>query len=202
MALNANALVDLAELKRRIPSIAASDTSKDEELMDYINEVSQFVENFIGRPLKAADYTEYIAPNGEEFLLTRYFPINSVASVHVSERRTDVQELVENEDWYLEKPKQGELYRPNSWMKTGYTSYLGGHVEFPERNIKVVYNAGYETIPADIKGVVKDIIADNLKLEDAQGLKSFAISDVRWDWDKSFSKRQITILKQYKAYRF
>lgn len=198
--LNNNALTTVDAVKRRagIP-LDVIDPVLDANIEDYINEVSQEIENIIGRPIKAADVVEYIDPKNDVNLLVKRYPINSVSAIHFVDGNTELCELVENEDFFLREPKAGMIFRSRGWLINGHSSYLSGVVNYPDKYVKVEYNGGYENVPSDIEGACKDIIANNLKLEDAQGLKSFSISDVSWTWDKEIDQKTMKKLKAYRG---
>lgn len=119
---------------------AASDTSKDEQLKSFINRSMGMLERYIGRQIKARDYTEYQDGDGSDRVLVDQWPIISIASLHSDADRDFTSETLID--------------------TTDYISYAEGRIElvsdegnFPEgeQNIKIVYNAGYAAIPDDLE---------------------------------------------------
>jgi hypothetical protein len=78
VTLSATALTTLASVKR-LMNITVS--TYDTILTELINQVSARIERLTGRHFAAADYNEWINPNGEDWLVVRNWPIIRVNRV-------------------------------------------------------------------------------------------------------------------------
>ena len=107
-----------------------------------IKQISAFMEEYSGRKLKARDY-DYTTDledalgdgDGGTLFFTKQYPINSITTLIVGD--TTVTEAAEwDEAGYVLYGARGTIY-----LEDGFASY--------RKNVKLVYNAGYETTSAD-----------------------------------------------------
>ena len=162
------ALVTRATLKLFL-GLASTDTAQDTALDMHIDQCSARIETFCKRIFAAADYTSYLVGNGDRFLPLPQGPINSVASVNedyyafwgqAPNAFASSTLLTAGTDYAIVKDQPGGiskcalLYRINTvWPKP--LTYVGGTIS-PQNldgvgNLKIVFNAGYATIPYDIQ---------------------------------------------------
>lgn len=141
MALNANALIDLAYLNSmRSKAVETADESFAEEL---INQASAMAERYCGRVLASQSVTSVVdAPGGTALILPEY-PVSAVTSVFIDTAR-EFGAATEVTDYYLEAPT-GILFRD-----TGFGS--------GRRVVKVIYTAGYATVPADLSQAIVELV--------------------------------------------
>lgn len=140
MALDPNALIDIAYIETHAKDVAASDEARYEGL---INQASTLCESKTGRVLAAQDVTVVLdGPGGDTLMLPEY-PINSITSVHLDSTRTWGAEA-EITDHYVD-PVLGVLYRDTGWGKV-------------RQSIRVVFNGGYATVPEDLKEACLEIV--------------------------------------------
>lgn len=112
-------------------------TTSDALLTTLVARVSQAVRNYCKRDFEAQTYTEYQDGKGTDEILVNQFPINSITSLtHVDENDTVVY----------------------TWTSTDYARETWGLIRLRDgifksgiKNIKIVYNAGYTTIPVDLQ---------------------------------------------------
>lgn len=132
MALKSNAIVTLLEAKAYI-GIEPSDTSEDGFLENAINFVSQFIEEYCGRPIKAKEITEFL-DGGQKAVVLKAYPIVSVGGVwEDAERVFGGDTAVE----FFYDPA-GIVYRED------------GHFIDGRGVVKVIYTAGFEEVPSSI----------------------------------------------------
>lgn len=140
MSVDSNAWTSLAAVKQHL-KIDTLDTEEDDELELLINACYRLLEGYIHHPLKAADYTQYYDGDGSNTLVLRVYPINSVASIHDdAERDFGADTLIPSTDYVIDNDEEVgtvRLFRNTTAFATGI------------KNVKVVFNAGYSTIPAD-----------------------------------------------------
>lgn len=166
--------------------------------------VTKVIENYVGRELVSAQRTEYYSGNGTKFVILRNYPVTSVTSVHLDQRGyfgADVNafdstaELFEGTDWALVKDgsqaKSGMIVRiPGVWLEypsRRETFRLTRDLVPNHGNIKVVYTAGYTTIPFDIKMAAAQIIIKSKQYLTVGGpLKSERLGDHSYEVMRSF----------------
>jgi hypothetical protein len=152
-------LLKLHEVKQRLFLI--NEDKYDLLLMSLISDVSSILETYCGRHFTAADYTEYQDGNLNDEILTDEWPINSVTSIYDDPDRTFSSSSLVNADDYVFYPDEGIIRLLISGTIVGrnfQTVFSIGH-----RNVKIVYNAGYTTIPGDLKMIASEIITKKFK---------------------------------------
>jgi hypothetical protein len=157
MALNANAIVTLAEAKAQLNVV---DSSMDTTIESWINESSAVIEDYTGRKFAVQSVTGEIQDgDGSRFLYPKYYPITQLstettpstaqklAALQYRDTPTSTWTNVEDEINYIflntNKPFI-ELYR-----KT---------FDVGVENIKISYKAGFSTVPSDIKKVCVEMV--------------------------------------------
>jgi len=142
-----------------------------------INSVSTFVESFTRRIIADQTLTEYYNGSGNVNLVLKSYPINSITSVQAWDAQAQaVEESYTEHTDYEGYYNEGLLYNPALWGI--------GH-----KNYKVVYNAGYTTIPEDIKQATALMCSYIINTAGKQGIKSETIGrySVSYGGDKSNS---------------
>ena len=114
---------------------------------------------------------------------------------------------------YSQTGDVGVIYRDEGWLKAGYRKGLAYDIVAPKRVIEVSYTAGYvlpkdatddepQTLPADLEWLVWDMVSQaytNLQ-NGSQGLSSFSISDVTWNFDKTQKSEWMQLVNLYRRY--
>lgn len=167
------ALAEIEDLKAWIGDTVMANLPTFELL---IRQISAFMEEHVGRKLKARDYTyatdleDAIGDgDGGTLFFTKQYPINSITTLIVGDTT-----VIEAPDWdeagYVLYSNRGTVY-----YESGFPSY--------RKNIKLVYNAGYETDSADysqlnlICCILVKYVWDN---KDKLGLKSEMLGRYRY----------------------
>ena len=203
-----NALTTAERMKLMLGLPEESDERTDAIIDLMINKASAWVERQIGRKLGRNTYTEWYDADGQQELVTLEYPIISVE--YVKEEGRLVDPAVYD---YGQTGNIGVIYRDDGWLKAGYRRGLAYDIVAPKRAIEVKYTAGYvlpkdateddpQTLPAELEGLIWDMVSQaytNL-LNGSQGLNSFSISDVRWDFDKSTHSEWLQLVGLYKRY--
>jgi len=134
-----------------------SDTSQDSFLTNLINRVTDWIERYCGhRRFLATDYVEELySGNGTPYLVTKHWPINSVTKIE--ERDTELREdewtEIDSEYYHIKEPEKASIYLiGGTWGGTRNVFNEGVN------NYRVTYNAGYETIPEDLKLVCIELV--------------------------------------------
>lgn len=180
------ALVTLPELKEFL-GIKTDD--QDVKLRLILESMSDWIqEEFKSYGLLLGDnvLTELRDGTSDPFFFTRFRPINSVTSVHVSasgpDQVFDATTLVPNNE-YVVKGGEGKVE-----LVLGSLIFFGAHhrparehqpsiFRFGIRNIQVIYNAGLNPIPKDIKLALLTVVDSFNTRAGKTGFKSEKLGD-------------------------
>lgn|SRR5574339_74072 len=136
MPLDSRVWVTLADLKEHLD---ISDTDKDSFLTNILNAAWEMAKNYIGYDLNDTVYTEDYDGDGTNELLLKKWPIISITSIKDDTDRTFGSDTVIDSTDYLFDADTGLV-----------TLFQGQGVFTSGRgNIRVVYTAGYTSIPYD-----------------------------------------------------
>lgn len=116
-----------------------------------ITAISDRVTSLTRRKLYAADYTEYLDGHGDNIILLKQYPVNSVTNIYLDGDRAfaDSSALAET-DYYLNED-------------TGIIELYSKTTAEGAKTVKVVYNAGHSTIPEDLQQAVFEALDWNMK---------------------------------------
>lgn len=137
MALNANALTSLSAAKDFL-EIPVADTSQDTRLERFINAASSMIENYCSRKFKSQTFTEYHDGRQSNAVLLQQYPAQkpSIVAIDGTWNYGTETQLASSDFDVLE----------NGWLMLRGSTFPRGI-----RNVKVVYVAGYSTIPSDLE---------------------------------------------------
>lgn len=153
MSVDANAWCTLDQVRAQL-HISISDADCNSLLTHLINVGYKRLEKYIGRQAKAKEYTEYISGDDSGKLVLTYWPVISVTSVHVDElREFGSDTLVDPANYYIDFDPDSsigtiEIFKYDGSNPSWFTSGI--------RNVKVIYSAGWNSVPADL---VQSLIA-------------------------------------------
>ena len=166
------ALTTLADLKTYL---GISDSSEDALLNLLIADADAAILGYIGRTIEQATLTEYYSGDGTQMLVLKQRPVTAVTSVHVDQSGYSGQgsgafasstEWTAGEDFYIRtvvenESNTGELVAikgPGTFRADG-TAQTWGEWPLGTGNIKVVYTAGYSTVPGDLAAACRILVA-------------------------------------------
>jgi len=204
MTLSDNALTTLENVKNYL-QIAALDTSNDDFLIEQINAISDGIQRVNSRQLGLQTYTnERLSGSGRLKQRLNHYPIVSITEILIDD--------VEYTDYEIFKASSGLLYSDCVWPKCSRSSGMSNHLIESKLNIKATYDAGYvlpkddtvpepRTLPWDIEMVVKQLVSSAYNSAGSEGLESFGISDVKWDWSDNVTNKQSQTISLYKNVR-
>ena len=206
--LASNALTTLDRMKLMLGLSGIDDARTDEIVSLLINRASSWIERQTDRHLRKQAYRQWYDADGQQELVTKEYPIISVSCVKEDGRVVDPA-LYD----FSQTGNIGLIYRDDGWLRAGYRKGLAYDIVTTKRAIEVCYTAGYvlpkdateaepQTLPADLEGLVWDIVSQaytNLQ-NGSQGLSAFSISDVRWDFDKSTHTEWVQLINLYRRY--
>lgn len=131
------ALTSLSDVKETL-GIASSVTTYDNLIKRKINQATEMIEGYCGRRFAATDYVEYYDGQVIDQLVLRQRPVNTVTAL--SYRNT-----TRNEDTFTAVDPEWYFTDNNAGIIEAIVSFWGGYDRW-----RVVYNAGYTTIPSDL----------------------------------------------------
>jgi hypothetical protein len=143
-----NYLTTLANLKEQVDIRGSNPANApDSYLNNLIARATHRCERAVGRALVQANYTEYVSGDGSRYLNLRRGPIQSVTSVSYI-----TYDSAGNETATVETAGNYFVWGDQSdWKKPGYLEYNGSSWVRGQRNYKVVYSAGFATVPYDLE---------------------------------------------------
>jgi len=159
------ALVSLQEAKSYLIEDPLADLGTKEDLIKrLINGVSASSETYMNRKIKARSYTEDYDGMGTDTLYLNQYPINSISTVCIDEDRAFPSSKNINTSDIIIYSDEGIIKRTGSTLYVVIDEETGKiirHFAFDrgKKNIRVTYNAGYTSVPDDIKHVVLEEIS-------------------------------------------
>lgn len=137
------------DLVKAFLGIAETDNDHDQLLNFFVNAASANCNKYTNRLLKARDLTEYYSGNGKNVLFVNNYPINSITSLYDDTDRNYGSETEITSDYYEILPENDKCM----------VVYVDSNFNEGFNNIKIIYNAGYVTIPSDLQQACLEIIA-------------------------------------------
>ncbi|MFH1230004.1 MAG: phage head-tail connector protein [Planctomycetota bacterium] len=163
-------LTTLDEVKTDLELTTA--TTYDDILEALIDAVSNWIENsYCKRQFLSRPYTEYIDGKGNDTIYLKHRPVTAVTTIHDDvDRVFDSNTLINSSEYY---PYENE----------GYVRLFGETKQFFTRgifqvgvaNVKVVYVAGYETIPKAVNLACRKLVIKLFRQREKEGVKSESI---------------------------
>jgi hypothetical protein len=132
-------MADLTTTAKVKATLGRTDSGDDTQLGLLVTKASAWIENYCDRIFGTASYTEYLTGGGDDLLYPKHWPVTSITSVNYDTGK----------DWDTGTAvDSGDLFILSDTMiqALGYIfsqTALGA--------VKVVYVAGYATIPAEIE---------------------------------------------------
>jgi hypothetical protein len=128
----------MAEAKTHL-KVPTGVTSDDLAIEMFINAASERIAAWCDRVFIEAEYTELHSGRRQNFLLPNQYPIWSISEIRIDNSRnwSDAQTLVPSSAYSLSDYNTTIQY--DGSFPTGYN------------NIRIIYTAGYATIPSDLK---------------------------------------------------
>lgn len=148
-------IISLAELKTYLQQ----NTTDFDTILGLIRTAADaFVRRFCDREFTQETYTQYYDGNGKDSLLLRHYPIISITSIHLDPDR------VFGADTQI---SASDIILSDENKELGYVELLGGEVfSAGKKNVKIVYVAGYATVPGDLKLATLGVGAREFMLQD------------------------------------
>lgn len=168
--------VSTADIKTML---GISGSAQDAKIALLAPQAQALIERAIGRTLEQATYTETYDGRGAPTLILKHRPVASITSIKDSLSRDWAGTTAMDSSGYAFQADEGIVTLdpgasdwPEDWP-------LAGRFSDGNQNVQVVYVAGYlaASIPADILGLVVDLVAAKLNAGAKAGLKSESLGD-------------------------
>jgi len=138
VALNPNALTTVEAVRIQLDIPSPLDADQLLRVENLINSTSESIEQFLKRRLNSDTYTERQDGRNSGRLLTRQWPITAITSIHIDAEGLFASDtLVDAADYTIEDDET-------------MVEIINRLFPFGRRNIKIVYTAGFATIPSDL----------------------------------------------------
>lgn len=148
MATNQYVLCSLDNVKNFL-EITVSGT--DDLISELINRYSILFETYMGKNILSREYTEYYDGGGHSELFTAQYPITVVSGIwDDSDWSWPDSTLVDATDYMITRNEDSIVFK--------YTTLNDNSM-----NIKIIYTAGYSSIPEDIKMACIEEVAKSYK---------------------------------------
>jgi hypothetical protein len=161
----------------RVKSFAMiKESSLDDQIKDLIEEVTDEIEQGIGRKIVVSEYTDVLDGSSFTELVLKRRPVIKFLSLKLDDTEVD-------SDGYQVNSDAGLVIAVTSGFGTSWSEGV--------RNYKATYTAGYAVIPAGIRGIATDIVARriNASKEKRVGLETEALGT---GGSTTFESRDIT----------
>jgi hypothetical protein len=124
------------------------DVTADDGALPCINFACDICRNWAGQTFNRGTYTETYDGTGTDALMLTEMPVNSVSSVYVSDGETPPSWITAGTlDYALNG--NGVLLA----MNRGGTAEWGSTWPARRQSVMVTYDAGYDTVPSDVRGI-------------------------------------------------
>jgi len=140
-------VVDKSALKIFL-NIPTADTGQDTLITALAATACGIMENYLGRVIEAADYTEEKHDGGDEMIIVKHRPLNSVSAL------TDYLSTVASTSYTF-------------YTDSGIVQLYSGHFTARPNGVLITYNGGFETVPSAITEATLQIGAMLYKESDA-----------------------------------
>lgn len=160
------ALATVAQCQTHLGLSSSEETTA---LTQWLAQADAAIKRYIKRDIEEATYTEYYCGDGSNILQLRQYPVQSITSIHVDadgyfgygSGAFDTADLLTAGTEYAlardssatEASRTGHVIRIGGvWpgMSQRAAGLLASHPGLAIGNIKVVYVAGYDNVPADL----------------------------------------------------
>jgi hypothetical protein len=159
MALNSNAMTTLATAKTylKIPTL---EVGQDPMIELFINAASDDIERYCQRQFKSQSYTEYHHGRNQNILLFQQYPVTAV-----SELRIDFQAEFTASDTLIPAADYRIGDDSNTLVLVSGQVFSKG-----VNNVRVMYTAGFATIPSSIENACLWIVTYYNRMREGQNI--------------------------------
>ena len=173
--------------------LGITDTDDDALIGDLIDSVEDLVEGYVDWEIFGgeAKYTEYHHGKSEKSIVLKRWPVVSVSALYDDLDRDFTDSTKVDEDDYVVDTKTGIV------SLDGDLIFSNGNL-----NVKVVYTAGFETLPKSVEQVRREEVARiyHRAKQGGSGIKAERQGPYNVTWDmEALSKQSKLILNKYRT---
>lgn len=166
-------------------NIKSTFTDHDTMIQNLITQKSKRCSEYCGRKFAARSLTEYYNGELSDTLLLNEYPVNSITSIHDdNDRSYGADTLISSDDYVL---INGGL--------DGIVKLDGAILGDGLNNVKIIYNAGYTTLPGDLVSACEMLIMADY-IEHLAGVNATSSDEVIYKPEK-LRKEAYAILDRY-----
>ena len=160
-------IISLAELKSYLN---VTKTDFDVILAAIKAAVEAFVKNYCHDTFLHATFTEYYDGSGSGVLILDHYPITAITEINIDSDRAFAVST---------KLATANIISSDRNNQRGIVELFDGTFPVGTKNVKAVYNAGFATLPEDLKLAVKQICAREFLIQDKamMGITSQNVGD-------------------------
>lgn len=189
MAVNANALTTLAMARTylKVPT-ATVDAALDTMIEFFINASSEYIEKETDRKLKSQSITELQHGRKSNLLLLKQWPVTAITSLHIDAQGVYGSDTLIDAAEYRIADDSNSLLLMDQIFPNGYN------------NIKVVYTAGFASVPTDLEHACLWLVTwyDSLRNNKDIGRPQKSKGDESFQISQSAPKDVIDAITRYK----
>lgn len=146
---------DLTALATFKTNFNISTDTHDTLITNTITQISEYIQSKpeINQYFIAASYTEYYNGDGDVILILRKLPVNSITSIYDDLDRTfdETEDQIDSSNYSVDS-------------ESGILQFDGAVMCKGVQNIRVIYNAGYNAVPANVQiACEKLVMADYIE---------------------------------------
>jgi len=173
-------MVDLITLNeyKVFNGLNTADLNRDNLLSSLISGWSLSVENYLDIGIASRTRTEFYNGNGTNYINLNHYPITSITSI-TFDAQGDTPEIFLGTDFVISQDMGTVKFSPLAEESRSFS--------YGFQNIKVIYVAGYLTIPADIKMAMFRLVKSASESNQVSGVfKSESIPDYSYTLNDGF----------------
>jgi hypothetical protein len=119
-------------------------TGMDALITNLIIRITKEIQNFCERKLFSDTYTQYYDGSGYQTLMVDEYPVTAITSIHDDDDHVyGTDTLIDSGDYIFNSGSKNAL--------SGLIKMDGSYFSRGTENIKIVYTAGYTTVPGDLE---------------------------------------------------
>ena len=148
----------------------SSETQYDELLTELLDDVAGRINSKLPHDdLRQSTYTEY-HPGGTASITLKRRPLISVTSVHDDTSHTfDSTTLVTSTDYFTDEPTMATIHKKS------------GTFQFGAKSLKVIYEAGFESTPPDVRRLAVELVVAAHKRAPNPDMKTQGHREGNWE---------------------
>jgi hypothetical protein len=178
-------VADLTTVAALKPWLRLTSVADDTLLASLVSGVSAWIQEWLGRIIASATYTDTLNGNGKTALCFLHYPVTAVTSVTIDGVAIPARAVPGGSGYYFDSD----------------FLYLDGYcfTQKSNQNVVLVYTAGFASVPLDLALATNKLCAISYRELDRQGLSSKGLAGEQTNFIVTdMPKDVISILQSYK----